>query len=79
MLFGLNTGIGSVVSAGLLFVIALAELPWRSAFLLYGFFAVVFVFSFLFIPFDPKRSEEEGQNLCQFHGNTNGKHCRKQR
>ena len=60
VLFGLNTGIGSVASAGLLFVIALAELPWRSAFLLYGFFAVVFVFSFLFIPFDPKRSEEEG-------------------
>ncbi len=57
VLFGLNTGIGSIASAGLLFVIALAELPWRSAFLLYGFFAVVFVFCFLFIPFDPKRTD----------------------
>ena len=38
VLFGLNTGFGSIASAGLLFVIALAELPWRSAFLLYGFF-----------------------------------------
>lgn len=59
VLFGLNTGIGSIASAGLLFVIALAELPWRSAFLLYGFFAVVFVFSFLFIPFDPKRTDAD--------------------
>ena len=59
MLFGLNNGLGSIVSAGLLFLIALLQLAWRSAFLLYGLFSVVFICVICFIPHDKEKTVAE--------------------
>lgn len=58
MLFGLNNAIGSILSAGLLFVIALIAMSWRGAFLLYGLFIIIFFAVFFFIPLEDTGCEE---------------------
>ena len=53
-LFGWSSAMGGIISAVLLFLIALVRLPWRGAFLLYGFFALLFVMCIVFIPKEEK-------------------------
>ncbi len=66
ILFGLNNGLGSVVSTGLLFLIALLGMAWRSAFLLYGSFSIVLICVVCFIPYDTKKQnvkQQSGRNV----------------
>lgn len=66
VLFGWSGALSGIVSAALLFLIALAKLPWRAAFLLYIFFAIVWVLCFIFIQKEEKadRSNVKLKEFC---------------
>lgn len=56
-LFGLNTGLGALISTSMLFLIALLTMTWRNTFLLYGLFIIVLLCVLFFIPYDqPKET-----------------------
>ncbi len=56
VLLGLNTAIGGLLSAGLFTTIAMVQMSWRRAFMLYGIFIIVLLCCYCFIPLEQKQS-----------------------